>query len=402
LAGNPEWELEKARQQHRESSQQAAQEKTAAIEQQVTVLDEILASAVALPPWSFERLVASPKEPRFEPGPLGLAVPAPAWEAFAPARPSGFRRFFGLWVGAGRYKSQLVQARARFAAAESEHQRAESERQQALAAAKARHHREITQERARAAKRNAYMARHRAGFAAGQAESVEWFVGGVLHASRYPDGFPRQHTVAYRAASREVAVDFELPPQDVVPSVRGYRYLATRDAIEPLPRPASEIRQRHERLVASVALRTLHEIFAATLPDVVEAVAFEGHVTAVDPATGRSARRHTLSVSATRAAFEDLVLAAVDPVACLAHLDALVSRLELHVAFRLREHLHQPAERIQVGTRFLGQRRPVPGLEMARQVIMPVLHRLLPRGLEQAELVIAVLVGSGSHGIRIR
>jgi restriction system protein len=322
LAGNPEWEQEKARQQHLESSQRAAQEKTAAIEQQVRALDEILASAVALPPWSFERLVASPKEPRFEPGPLGLAVPAPAWEAFAPARPSGLRRFFG---GAGRYKSQLAQARARFAAAESEHERAEAERQQALAAAKARHHREITQERARAAKRNAYMARHRAGFAAGQAESVEWFVGGVLHASRYPDGFPRQHTVAYRAASREVAVDFELPPQDVVPSVRGYRYLATRDAVEPLPRPAAEIGQRHERLVASVALRTLHEIFGATLPDVVESVAFEGHVTAVDPATGRSARRHMLSVSATRDAFDDLVLTAVDPVACLAHLDALVS-----------------------------------------------------------------------------
>jgi restriction system protein len=398
LAGNPEQEQE----HYLQSSQQAAQEKTAAIEQRVRVLDEILASAVALPPWSFERLVVSPKEPRFDPGPLGLAVPSPAWEAFAPARPSGLRRFLGLWVGAVRYKSQLAQARARFAAAESEHQRAESERQQALAAAKARHHREITQERAKAAKRNAYMARHRAGFAAGQAESVEWFVGGVLHASRYPDGFPRRHTVAYRAASREVAVDFELPPQDVVPSVRGYRYLATRDAIEPLPRPASEIRQRYERLVSSVALRTLHEIFGATLPDVVEAVAFEGHVTAVDPATGRSARRHMLSVSVTRAAFDDLVLTAVDPVACLAHLDALVSPLELDVAFRLREHLHQTAERIQVGTGFLGQRRPVPGLEMACQVVMPVLHRLLPRGLEQAELVIAVLVRSESHRIRIR
>jgi restriction system protein len=325
LAGNPEWEQEKARQQHVESSQQAAQEKTAAVEQQVKVLDEILASAVALPPWSFERLVVSPKEPRFDPGPLGVALPAPAWENFAPTRPSGLRRLLGLWVGAVRYKSQLAQARARFAAAESEYQRAESERHQALAAARARHHREITQERARAAKRNAYMARHRAGFVAGHAESVEWFVGGVLHASRYPDGFPRQHTVTYRAASREVAVDFELPPQDVVPSVRGYRYLATRDAIEPLPRPASEIRQRYERLISSVALRTLHEIFTATLPGVVEAVTFEGHVTTVDPATGKPARRRMLTLSATRSAFDDLVLPAVDPVACLAHLDALVS-----------------------------------------------------------------------------
>jgi restriction system protein len=322
LAGNPEREQEEARQQRLESAQQAAQEKTAAVEQQVKVLDEILASALALPPWSFERLVASPKEQPFDPGPLGPALPAPAWEDFAPARPAGLRRFLR---GAVRYKSQLAEARARLAAAQSEHQRAEAERQQALAAAKARHHREITQERARAAKRNAYMARHRSAFAAGNPESVEWFIGGVLHASRYPDGFPRQHQVTYRPENREVAVEFQLPTQDVVPSVRGYRYLMTRDAVEPLPRPASEIGQRYQRLVSSIALRTLHEIFSATVPAVVEAVAFEGKVTVTDPATGKPARQHLLSVSATRSAFDDLVLAAVDPVACLEHLNTPVS-----------------------------------------------------------------------------
>lgn len=306
---------------------QAAQEKTAAIEQQVKVLDEILASAVALPPWTFERLAVSPKEPRFDPGPLGVPDPAPAWQNFAPARPSGLSRFFG---GAVRYKRQLGQARARFAAAESDHQRAESQRQQELAAARARHHREISQERARTAKRNAYIARRRSAFAAGDPESVEWFLAGVLQASRYPEGFPRQHRVAYRG--REVAVEFELPPQDVVPAVRGYRYLMSRDAIEPLPRPASEIRQRHRRLVASVALRTMHEIFGATLPGVVEAVVFDGHITTVEPATGKPARRHVLSVSATRDVFDDLVLAAVDPVACLAHLDARLDLLDAQPA----------------------------------------------------------------------
>ena len=397
MAGSSQWEQEKARQQHFESAQQAADEKTAAIEQQVKVLDEILTSALAIPPWSFERLVASPKEPRFDPGPLGAAPPAPSWEHFAPPRPTGLRRFLGRAI---RYRSQQAQARARFDAAQSEHQHAEAERQQALVAAKARHHRELTQERARAAKRNAYMARHRSAFAEGNPESVEWFVGGVLHASRYPEGFPRRQQVAYRAEAREIAVEFEFPTQDVVPSVRGYRYLVTRDAVEPLPRPASEIRQRYQRLVASVALRTLHEIFSATLPDVVEAVVFDGHVTTIDPATGKTARQLLLSVSATRTAFDELVLAAVDPVACLEHLHALVSSLELGVAFRGVEHLHQRAECLQVRTALLRQRRPVPGVEKARHVVVPVLAGLVPRRLEHAELVIAVLVRS--HEIRTR
>jgi hypothetical protein len=42
-------------------------------------------------------------------------------------------------------------------------------------------------------------------------------------------------------------------------------------------------------------------------------------------ATGKPARPHLLSVSAERAVFEDLVLAAVEPAACLTQLNALVS-----------------------------------------------------------------------------
>jgi restriction system protein len=300
-------------------AQREADEKTAAIEQQIKALDEILTGALKLAPWSFERIVVSPKEPRFEPGRLGVALPAPAWEDFAPKQPGGFRRLLG-----GTQK-RLAAAQARYQDASTDHQRAESERQQAFAAAKARHHREVTQERARAAKRNAVVARRRSAFTAGDAEAVEWFIGGVLHASRYPDGFPRQHQVAYRPENREVEVEFDLPPLDVVPAVRGYRYLVSRDAIEPLPRPASEIRQRHQRLVANVALRTLHEIFSATLPGVVEAVVFDGRVTTVDPATGKPSRQRLISVSVARSAFDDLVLAAVDPVACLEHLNAMVT-----------------------------------------------------------------------------
>ena len=100
----------------------------------------------------------------------------------------------------------------------------------------------------------------RAAFTAGDPEAVEWLVSQVLDASRYPDGFPRQYQVAYRPENRDVVVEFELPPQQVVPVVRGYRYVKARDALDPLPRPVTEIRQRYARLIAFVALRTLHEI----------------------------------------------------------------------------------------------------------------------------------------------
>ena len=312
-----EREQEQARQQERvESAQQDAQE-------QIKSLDEVLTSVLALPPVSFDRLMATPRTPPFDPGPLGVPLPAPDWSDFAPPRPGLLRLLLG---GAARHKRQTAQAQGRFEAATAEHREHESQRHQELAVAKAKYHGKVTEERARAVARNAYIARRESAFGAGDAESVAWFARCVLKASRYPDGFPRAYQVAYHPGDRKVAIDFELPPQRVVPSVRTYRYVQARGAVEPVPRPEHEIRQRYERLIACVALRTLHEIFSATAsadaPDVVQAVSFTGYVSTTDRATGKPIRPHLLSVSAERPVFEDLVLAAVEPAACLAALGA--------------------------------------------------------------------------------
>jgi restriction system protein len=310
----PEWE-------RRESQQRTADGKTAAVERQIKTLDEILTSALPLAPLSFESLMISPGTPRFDPGPLGLVLPAPSWGDFAPTQPGGLSRFFR----SGRHARQVAAARTRFEAAQSGHRRKESERQRALAVAKARHDQEVTKERARAVRRNAYIIDQQSAVAAGDAQAVEWFVTCVLDASPYPKVFPRGHRVAYRPENRDVIVEFELPPRRIVPPVSAFRHVKLRDAIESLPRPESEIKQRYKRLISCIALRTLHEIFSATPPDVVAAVVFNGRVSAVDPATGRPVRPHLVSVSSDRPAFDDLVLAAVEPVACLMHLNAMVS-----------------------------------------------------------------------------
>jgi restriction system protein len=314
---------EKTRQQeHLESQQRAADEQTAAVQEQIKSLDEVLTSVLPLPPLSFDRLMATPRTPAFDPGPLGAAVPGPEWSDFAPARPGWLKRLLG---GGARHKRQTAQAQDRFAAAQAEHREHEAQRQRALAAAKAKYHGKLSEERARAQARNAYVARRQSQFAAGDAQAVEWFARCVLKASRYPDGFPCDYEVAYDPREHRVAVDFELPSRRVVPPVRAYRYVKARDAIEPLPRPEPEVRSRYEGLIAAVALRTLHEIFSATAPEVIRVVSFTGYVSTTDRATGKPLRPCLLSLSAERPFFEDLVLADVDPPACLEGLGARVS-----------------------------------------------------------------------------
>jgi restriction system protein len=314
-------EQEKARQQaHLESRQAEADTMNAAVQEQVTILAEVLTSVLSRPALTFERLMAVPRVAPFDPGELGQVMAAPDWSEFAPVPPQGLNRFLRA-----RYDRQLAQAHARVQAAEAEHQQRVSQRRRALAVAKAKYDRKVTQERARAAQRNAYVADRQSAFAAGDPGAVEWFAGCALKASRYPDGFPREHQVAYTPENRSLTVDAELPPVSVVPAVRAHRYVRARDVIEPVPRQENEIRQRYDRLVSCVALRTLHEIFTITPAEVLAAVTFRGRVTTTDLATGRPSRAHLVAVSAGRQVFDDLVLAAVDPVACLARLNALVA-----------------------------------------------------------------------------
>jgi restriction system protein len=230
-----------------------------------------------------------------------------------------------LFGGSAKHEQRTAEARAQFDTALAEQRQREAGRRQALSAASTAHEHMISEIRAQAAAQNADLESRRAAFATGDPVAVEWFVSKVLDASQYPGGFPHQYQVAYRPENPDVVVEFELPAQKVIPSVRGYRYVRTRDAIDPLPRPIGEIKARYARLIACIALRTLYEVFASTPGDVVEAVVFNGRVSTIDRATGKPDRPHLLSVEAERSVFEDLVLAEVEPAACLKRLNALVS-----------------------------------------------------------------------------
>jgi len=314
-----ERDAERIRQQdHLAARQQEAADKTAAVQARMAALGEVLTGVLTQRPLTFERLLAAPRTPDFEPGPLATAGTPPQWPDYAPPPLTGLARFFG----AGRQARQ-AQARAGFDAAMAEHQRQEDERRRALAAAKASYDRTVTEERAKTAARNAYVTSRRAAFAAGDPDAVQWFAGCVLRASRYPDGFPRDYQVTYHPQARRLEVDLQLPARDAVPAERGYRYVKTRDTVEPIPRGETEIGQAHERLVACVALRALYELFGALPDGLVQAVALTGWAASTDRATGVQVRPRLLDVQADRATFAPLVLDAVDPVACLSRLSTL-------------------------------------------------------------------------------
>ena len=89
----------------------------------------------------------------------------------------------------------------------------------------------------------------------------------------------------------------------MIPLDRDYRYVATRDAIDALPRAEKEVKERYRAVIAQVALRTIHEILISIPGSVIQVVTFYGYVSTTDPATGQPIRPLLLQVSAARKVF---------------------------------------------------------------------------------------------------
>jgi restriction system protein len=150
----------------------------------------------------------------------------------------------------------------------------------------------------------------------------------ALATSIYPDGLHGSCAAMFRPEARELLIEYELPRQDVVPAVLAYRYMKTKDVVQPEPRKDAEIKKLYGRLIARVALRTLAEAFDVAPATLVSGIVFNGYVSAKDRATGQPIRPLLISTHATRDAFGKIVLdePELDPEACLrAYLNAVVS-----------------------------------------------------------------------------
>ncbi|MFI1192351.1 restriction endonuclease [Micromonospora sp. NPDC020750] len=275
------------------------------------------------------RLRKSAQHRPFTPGTLGTPLAPPDWRRFEPPAPTGLSKMFG---GQARHQQQLAGAQQAFAQAQAQHAAAEADRQRRLSAAHQRYQQQCAKVDAEISAHNAEIDRFAAAFAAADPAVVVEYFGMVLGNSVYPDDFPQHYRLAYVPESRQLVVEYHLPTLDVIPTVREYRYVKARDEITTTARPAKEIKERYATLVAQVTLRTVHELFEADRSGLVDTVVFNGIVDTTDPRTGASVQPCLVTLRTTREVFTELNLRLVEPLACLAHLNASVSKRPAELA----------------------------------------------------------------------
>lgn len=255
---------------------------------------------------------------------LSVAKPAPDKKTFIAAIkvPGFLENALGL---KGRYRREIQAAEAQYEAARKAHEASEQERLARLAELQAQNEAAKQAFFAKAKQRNQEVDELETLYKNGDISAVITYNSMVLERSEYPDGFPQTFRLAYAPESKEMVIEYELPKVTIIPDVVEYKYTKAKDEIEGKSRKANEIKELYQDIVASVTIRTLHEVLEADQAKLIDVVTFNGFVNSVDPATGKDIRPCLVSVRTTRDKFLEINLTRIDKRACLRNLGAQVS-----------------------------------------------------------------------------
>ena len=263
------------------------------------------------------------KVPPFDPGPLGRPAPEPSWTSYTPPQP---RRGVGKILGGDRlHQQQTANARRVYEQAHARWLEGENRRRSQLAARRRAYEESRRKYEAHMAAYNAEVDRFAAAVAGADPASVVEYFAMVLGNSVYPDDFPQHFRLAYLPKQKHLLVEYHLPPIEVIPVVKEYRYDRLRDDLAAIPRDEGEIRSRYIEIIARVTLRTVHEIVEADRGGLVQQVSFNGIVDTIDRRTGQFVRPCLVSLKTDRDTFAAIKLRRVDPVACVKHLEGALS-----------------------------------------------------------------------------
>lgn len=299
---------------------------TQALQARLTELETLLASTRGEDPYlPFEQLKEPMPEARFQPPPqLAEPAPAPELNAFLPQPPSGL----GV-LAPGRKRAHadaVAQGRVSYEQAAAAHARAEQDRLEQLARARASYQRAHAGDCERVRRQHASIDQMASDFAAGQRKAVAGYFAEVLAVQSYPGDFPTGVKIAYKPAAQEMIVDIDLPLLDAVPELASCEYLPGKKELRYKKLAVADRNKRYQMVIAQMTLRTLRCVFTADRGGLAANVACNGYVDIINRATGQPARECLVSVNVDRDLFGSLDLAQVDPLDCLAYLHAKISR----------------------------------------------------------------------------
>lgn len=156
-------------------------------------------------------------------------------------------------------------------------------------------------------------------------DAVESYCTMVLEQSNYISVFPQEFELIYIVESKELIVEYELPAITCFPDYKEYKYIQSKDEIRGTEFKVKDKHEIYSKLIASVTLRTIHEIFEADQGEHIDSIAFNGIVNTVDASTGLEIQPCIITLHTKKEEFTRFDLSKVDVISCIKGLKAHVS-----------------------------------------------------------------------------
>src|SRR5258706_13176052 len=262
------------REQYLASKQEEIEEQNATLRETLTDLANILPHTLQVDDHiSFDSLRMKDEYPKYATAKNLVQVPRVPGK-ISPVQPGLFARLVPGSIG--RYRRAVQQAEQQYDADPAAYQHRISELTRARAKDRAEYDHARVQFSEHVRVRNAEVEQLETLYASGDRLATITYNQMVLERSEYPEGFPQTFRVAYAGDSKELVVDYDLPTREIVPSVEEYRYVTSKDLVDEKARKSGDIKTRYQDVVASTALRTIHELYEADQHGHVQTVVFNG------------------------------------------------------------------------------------------------------------------------------
>jgi restriction system protein len=156
-------------------------------------------------------------------------------------------------------------------------------------------------------------------------DSIMEYCDMVLGNSVYPDGFPKNYELEYIPETRILIIEYTLPSQDDMPTLKEVKYIASRNELKESYITDSQRTKMYDDAIYKITLRSIHEIFEADAAGAIDAVSFNGWVNAINKATGKEENNCILSIQVKKDEFVSIDLRNVDPKICFKSLKGIAS-----------------------------------------------------------------------------
>ena len=156
-------------------------------------------------------------------------------------------------------------------------------------------------------------------------ESIHEYFDMTLNNSNYPESFPNNFETEYNPESKILIIEYELPSQKDIPTIKEVNYVASRKQLKEVFLPESTINKIYDTALYKITLRTLHELFESDVIGAIDTISFNGWVKSINKATGKKENNCILSIQVKKTEFINIDLSNVDPRTCFKTLKGVAS-----------------------------------------------------------------------------